>query len=99
MDEYDLAGMNSNHWVGSNKIGSNSSVAVVDENAKVFGTNNLVCLPPLALKGITELTFVGSQFIVDASIIPSLPVGNPHGMLMSAAEQAVSRILALSGGP
>ncbi|KAJ3487294.1 hypothetical protein NLI96_g3648 [Meripilus lineatus] len=79
VDEYDLAGMNSNHWVGSNKIGSNSSVAVVDENAKVFGTNNL--------------------FIVDASIIPSLPVGNPHGMLMSAAEQAVSRILALSGGP
>ncbi|VDB95623.1 unnamed protein product [Peniophora sp. CBMAI 1063] len=38
-------------------------------------------------------------FVVDASIIPSLPMGNPHGMLMSAAEHAVANILALSGGP
>ncbi|THH28872.1 hypothetical protein EUX98_g5306 [Antrodiella citrinella] len=38
-------------------------------------------------------------FIVDASIIPSLPMGNPHGMLMSTAEQAVAKILALAGGP
>lgn len=79
VDEYDVASMNSNHWVGSNKIGTSASNAVVDQNAKVFNTNNL--------------------FIVDASIIPSLPMGNPHGMLMSAAEQAVAKILALSGGP
>ncbi len=46
---------------------------------------------------LTEVTFV--QFIVDASIIPSLPIGNPQGVLMSAAEQAASRILALAGGP
>lgn len=39
------------------------------------------------------------QFIVDASIIPHLPVGNPHGALMSAAEQAAAKILALAGGP
>lgn len=39
------------------------------------------------------------QFVVDASIIPALPVGNPHGQLMSAAEQAVAKILALAGGP
>ena len=32
-------------------------------------------------------------------MIPALPMGNPQGMLMSAAEQAVARILALSGGP
>ncbi|KAH0578929.1 substrate-specific activator of APC-dependent proteolysis, variant 2 [Termitomyces sp. 'cryptogamus'] len=38
-------------------------------------------------------------FIVDASIIPQLPMGNPHGMLMSMAEQAVARILVLAGGP
>ncbi|KAI0320478.1 cellobiose dehydrogenase [Amylostereum chailletii] len=38
-------------------------------------------------------------FVVDASIIPALPMGNPHGMLMSAAEQAVAKILALAGGP
>lgn len=39
------------------------------------------------------------QFIVDASIIPSLPVGNPQGTIMSAAEQAAAKILALAGGP
>nr|BAC20641.1 cellobiose dehydrogenase [Grifola frondosa] len=79
VDLYDPGTMCSNHWVGSNKMGTNSSTAVVDENAKVFNTNNL--------------------FVVDASIIPALPVGNPHGMLMSAAEQAVANILALAGGP
>ena len=79
VDAYDPATMNSNHWVGSNTIGTSSSNAVVDENTKVFNTDNL--------------------FIVDASIIPSLPMGNPHGMLMSAAEQAAAKILALSGGP
>lgn len=42
VDAYDPATMNSNHWVGSNSIGANSSVGVVDENTKVFGTNNLV---------------------------------------------------------
>jgi cellobiose dehydrogenase (acceptor) len=43
VNNYSLASMNSNHWVGSTSIGANSSVAVVDENTKVFGTNNLVC--------------------------------------------------------
>ncbi|OJT10842.1 Cellobiose dehydrogenase [Trametes pubescens] len=76
---YDPATMCSNHWVGAAKMGTSSSTAVVDENAKVFNTDNL--------------------FIVDASIIPSLPIGNPQGVLMSAAEQAASRILALAGGP
>ncbi|TFK46998.1 the flavin domain of cellobiose dehydrogenase [Heliocybe sulcata] len=32
-------------------------------------------------------------FIVDASIVPSLPTGNPQGAIMSAAEQAVVKIL------
>ena len=38
--------MNSNHWVGSAKIGTSSSTAVVDENAKVFNTDNLVSFFP-----------------------------------------------------
>ncbi|KAI0646211.1 cellobiose dehydrogenase [Trametes meyenii] len=76
---YDPATMCSNHWVGAAKIGTSPSDAVVDQNAKVFNTDNL--------------------FIIDASIIPSLPVGNPQGTLMSAAEQAVAKILALAGGP
>nr|AGE45679.1 cellobiose dehydrogenase [Phlebia lindtneri]AGE97206.1 cellobiose dehydrogenase [Phlebia lindtneri] len=79
VNKYDPATMNSNHWVGSNKIGTSSSNSVVDENTKVWNTNNL--------------------FVVDASIVPSLPMGNPHGMLMSAAEQAAAKILALAGGP
>ncbi|KAI0338409.1 cellobiose dehydrogenase [Trametopsis cervina] len=79
VNAYDPATMNSNHWVSTATIGSSASNAVVDQNTKVFNTNNL--------------------FIVDASIIPHLPTGNPHGMLMSAAEQAVAKILALSGGP
>jgi len=79
VNNYDPGNLDSNHWVGSNSIGANSSVAVVDSNTKVFGTNNL--------------------FVVDASIIPALPTGNPHGTLMSAAEQAAAKILALAGGP
>nr|BAD36748.1 cellobiose dehydrogenase [Irpex lacteus] len=79
VDAYDPATMNSNHWVSTATIGTSASNAVVDQNTKVFNTNNL--------------------FIVDASIIPHLPVGNPHGALMSAAEQAAAKILALAGGP
>ncbi|KAJ7740946.1 cellobiose dehydrogenase [Mycena maculata] len=79
VNDYDPATMDSNHWIGSNIIGTTAGKAVVDVNTKVFGTNNL--------------------FVVDASIIPSLPYGNPHGTLMSAAEQAAAKILALAGGP
>ncbi|KAJ7489446.1 cellobiose dehydrogenase [Mycena latifolia] len=78
VNNYDPSTMDSNHWIGSNIIGT-AGKAVVDVNTKVFNTNNL--------------------FVVDASIIPSLPYGNPHGTLMSAAEQAAAKILALAGGP
>ncbi|EAU86798.2 cellobiose dehydrogenase [Coprinopsis cinerea okayama7 len=74
VDNYPTGWLNSNHWVGSNSIGK-----VVDENTKVFNTDNL--------------------FVVDASIIPSMPMGNPQGAIMSTAEQGVARILALQGGP
>jgi len=47
----------------------------------------------------TKVIGTNNLFIIDASIIPSLPVGNPHGLLMSAAEQAVARLLNLTGGP
>ncbi|KAF7979352.1 hypothetical protein HWV62_42789 [Athelia sp. TMB] len=78
VNNYDPGNLDSNHWVGSNSIGS-----VVDVNTKVIGTNNLLTI----------------KFVVDASIIPALPTGNPHGTLMSAAEQAAAKILALAGGP
>ncbi|CAK5262202.1 unnamed protein product [Mycena citricolor] len=75
VQNYGLSNMNSNHWVGSNMLGTVAGKAVVDVNTKVFGTNNL--------------------FVVDASIMPTLPLGNPHGTLMSVAEQAAAKILAL----
>ncbi|KAI0765073.1 cellobiose dehydrogenase [Fomes fomentarius] len=79
LNAYSPSTMNSNHWVGSAKIGSSPSNAVVDQNTKVFNTDNL--------------------FVVDASIVPALPLGNPQGQIMSAAEQASAKILALAGGP
>ncbi|RDB26844.1 Cellobiose dehydrogenase [Hypsizygus marmoreus] len=78
VNNYDPGNLNSNHWVGSNTIGV-SGKAVVDENTKVFKTNNL--------------------FVVDASIIPQMPMSNPHGTIMVVAEQAAAKILALPGGP
>ncbi|KAG6820015.1 substrate-specific activator of APC-dependent proteolysis [Arthromyces matolae] len=44
----------------------------------------------------TKVLNTNNLFVVD---VPQLPMGNPHGMLMSMAEQAVTRILALAGGP
>ncbi|KAJ7176602.1 cellobiose dehydrogenase [Mycena filopes] len=79
VNSYDPSTMDSNHWVGSNIIGTVAGKAVVDPNTKVFNTDNL--------------------FVVDASIVPSLPYGNPHGLIMSMAEQAAAKILALPGGP
>ncbi|KDQ52894.1 carbohydrate-binding module 1 protein [Jaapia argillacea MUCL 33604] len=79
VNNYDPGSLNSNHWVGSAKIGTSSANAVVDSNCKVFNTNNL--------------------FVVDASMVPALPIGNPTGYIMSASEQAVAKILALAGGP
>jgi len=38
-------------------------------------------------------------FVVDASIIPAMPVGNPQGTVMVVAEMAITKILALAGGP
>jgi len=47
----------------------------------------------------TKVFGTDNLFVVDASIIPSIPMGNPHAMIMSMAEQAVAKILALPGGP
>ncbi|KAJ7182657.1 cellobiose dehydrogenase [Mycena crocata] len=47
----------------------------------------------------TKVFNTDNLFVVDASIVPSLPYGNPHGLIMSVAEQAAAKILALAGGP
>ncbi|KAJ4360241.1 uncharacterized protein N0V89_000801 [Didymosphaeria variabile] len=73
------ASRNSNHWVGSNKIGTddgrNGGTAVVDLDTKVYGTDNL--------------------FVVDASIFPGMTTGNPSAAIIIASEKAAERILAL----
>ncbi|KAF1965471.1 FAD/NAD(P)-binding domain-containing protein [Bimuria novae-zelandiae CBS 107.79] len=73
------ASRNSNHWTGTNKIGTddgrNGGTAVVDLDTKVYGTDNL--------------------FVVDASIFPGMTTGNPSAAIIIAAERAAERILAL----
>ena len=69
----------SNHWMGTNKIGTDDGraggTAVVDLNTKVYGTDNL--------------------FVVDASIFPGTPTTNPSSYIVTAAEHASQKILAL----
>jgi len=47
----------------------------------------------------TKVFGTNNLFVVDASILPGMPMGNPHGAIMVAAEIAVQKILALAGGP
>ncbi|KAJ7254674.1 cellobiose dehydrogenase [Mycena haematopus] len=44
----------------------------------------------------TKVYNTNNLFVVDASIVPTLPFGNPHGLVMSMAEQAAAKILALA---
>lgn len=55
--------------------GRSGGTAVVDTNAKVYGTDNI--------------------FVVDASIFPGQITTNPSGMIVTVAERASERILAL----
>lgn len=68
-----------NHWMGTAKIGPDDGrtggSAVVDLNARVYGTDNL--------------------FVVDASIFPGVPTTNPSAYIVTAAEHASQRMLAL----
>jgi len=73
-------GRRSNHWLGTNKMGSDDGraggTAVVDLNLKVYGTDNL--------------------HVVDASIFPGMMTGNPSAMIVTVAEHVAPKILALS---
>ncbi|KAJ7662442.1 hypothetical protein B0H17DRAFT_1211914 [Mycena rosella] len=60
------------------------------------GANKIGTSPAAAVVDVNAKVFnTTNLFIVDASIIPSLPYGNPTGVIMSTAEQAVAKILAL----
>ena len=69
VDAYDPATMNSNHWVSTTTIGANSSVAVVDENVKVFGTNNLVSCSVMSMSGYVSNTLNSSSSTLASSRI------------------------------
>ncbi|OBZ78256.1 Cellobiose dehydrogenase [Grifola frondosa] len=73
--------------------------ALNDVVSNMNSISGLTMITPDSGMTIEEYVDLYDPFVVDASIIPALPVGNPHGMLMSAAEQAVANILALAGGP
>ncbi|KAG8929895.1 hypothetical protein FRC02_004902 [Tulasnella sp. 418] len=51
VDNYGTGSMNSNHWVGSCKIGTSSSSSVVDANTKVWNTNNLFVVDASIIPG------------------------------------------------
>ncbi|KAJ7869511.1 hypothetical protein B0H13DRAFT_2236546 [Mycena leptocephala] len=60
------------------------------------GANKVGTSPVSAVVDVNAKVFnTTNLFVVDASIVPSLPYGNPQGVIMSAAEQAVAKILAL----
>ncbi|KAJ7732622.1 hypothetical protein B0H14DRAFT_520117 [Mycena olivaceomarginata] len=60
------------------------------------GANKVGTSPATAVVDVNAKVFnTTNLFVVDASIIPSLPYGNPTGVIMSTAEQAVAKILAL----
>lgn len=70
----------SNHWMGTAKLGT-------DDGRKAGGTA-VVDLD-------TKVYGTDNLFVVDASIFPGMTTGNPSSMIVIAAEQAASRILAL----
>ncbi|KAJ6559844.1 hypothetical protein B0H19DRAFT_1210266 [Mycena capillaripes] len=58
------------------------------------GANKVGTSPASAVVDVNTKVFnTTNLFVVDASIIPSLPYGNPTGVILSTAEQAVAKIL------
>ncbi|RWA05321.1 hypothetical protein EKO27_g9788 [Xylaria grammica] len=70
----------SNHWIGTAKIG-------LDDGRKENGT--------AVVDTDTKVYGMDNLFVVDASIFPGMMTGNPSAMIVSAAEHAADRILAL----
>ncbi|KAI1344937.1 cellobiose dehydrogenase [Xylariaceae sp. FL0016] len=73
-----------NHWMGTNKMG-------LDDGRKDNGTAvvDLDC----------KVYGTDNLFVVDASIFPGMVSANPSAMIVTAAENAAERILALGAGP
>ncbi|KAJ3122408.1 hypothetical protein HK098_002894 [Nowakowskiella sp. JEL0407] len=72
-------GRGSNHWMGSCKMGTDDGRS---GGTSVVDTN-------------TKVYGTDNLFVVDASIFPGMVTGNPTAAILSAAEQAAMKILAL----
>ena len=70
-----------NHWMGSCKMGVDSGL---ENGTSVVDTN-------------TKVYGMDNLFIVDASIFPEMVTTNPSALIVSVAEHAVEKILALAG--
>jgi cellobiose dehydrogenase (acceptor) len=69
-----------NHWMGTAKLGYDDGRS---GGSAVVDVN-------------TKVYGTDNLFVVDASIFPGMPTGNPSGMIVIATEQASQRILNLS---
>ncbi|KAJ2987264.1 hypothetical protein NUW58_g4607 [Xylaria curta] len=72
-----------NHWLGTNKMG-------LDDGRKAGGT--------AVVDLNTKVYGTNNLFVVDGSIFPGMVTANPSAMIVTAAENAAARILALAGG-
>ncbi|KAI0201939.1 cellobiose dehydrogenase [Astrocystis sublimbata] len=73
-----------NHWLGTNKMG-------LDDGRKADGTA-VVDLD-------TKVYGTDNLFVVDGSIFPGMVTANPSAMIVTASENAATRILAMKNGP
>ncbi|KAI1759566.1 putative cellobiose dehydrogenase [Hypoxylon sp. FL1150] len=71
----------SNHWVGTAKMG-------LDDGRVASGTS--------VVDTNTKVYGTDNIFVVDASIFPGMMTGNPSAMIVTAAEHAAKKILALA---
>jgi len=69
----------SNHWMGTNKLGTDDGR---------LGGSSVVDLN-------TKVYGTDNLFVVDASIFPGVPTTNPSSYIVTAAEHAAQKILAL----
>ncbi|KAG8746293.1 hypothetical protein FRC11_012797 [Ceratobasidium sp. 423] len=61
-----------NHWMGSTRIGTNSSDSVVDTNTKVWSTNNLFVIDSGIMPGMTAGNPQGAIFVMAENAVAKI---------------------------
>lgn len=72
-----------NHWMGTCKMGTDSGLEA--DGTAVVDTD-------------TKVYGMDNLFVVDASIFPGMITTNPSALIVSVAEHAVEKIMAIEGG-